>query len=139
VRQVYLHERDAMNAKLYPGEFAEKLELWLSELTTNQRTVGKPQYWTLKGYALAHKINPGTFMLWFRKLEQVAKGLYPDRVPPDRRDRPPLSDEEVRIIRDEYLATGKVLKIARRYKIEPWRVGLICRAEKQRRIGPSDH
>jgi hypothetical protein len=73
-------------------------------------------------------------MAWFRKLEEVAKKLYPERVPPDRRDKPPLSDDKVRIIRNEYLATGKILEIAKRYKIDPWRVGQICRAEKLSRI-----
>ena len=92
MRQIYLQELRARNIKIFPSDFAEKLELWLSELTTNQRAAGKPQYWTLKGYAVAHKINPGTFMKWFRNLEAVAKRLYPNRVPPGCRDRPPLSD-----------------------------------------------
>ena len=134
VRQAYLQQRGARDVKIRPRDFPEKLELWLSDLTTNQVTVGRPQYWTLKGYALAHKINPQTFMAWFRRMEAVAKRLYPERVPPGRRDKPPLSDDKIRMIRNEYLATGKVLKIARRHQIDPWRVGQICRAEKQSRI-----
>jgi hypothetical protein len=134
VRQRYLQQRGARDVKILPRDFPEKLALWLSELTTNQVTVGRPQFWTLKGYALAHKINPNTFMAWFRKLEGVAKKLYPELVPPGRRDKPPISDDKIRIIRNEYLTTGKVLKIAKRHEIDPWRVGQICRAEKQNRI-----
>jgi hypothetical protein len=133
VRQVYLQQRGSRDVKISPRDFPEKLELWLSDLTTNQVAVGRPQFWTLKGYALAHKINPQTFMAWFRKLEAVAKRLYPDRVPPGRHNKPPLSDDKIRIIRNEYLATGKILEIAKRHHIDPWRVGQICRAEKQSR------
>ena len=131
MRQAYLQERGKRNAKIFPKDFSERLELWLSELTTNRVVKGRPQFWTLKGYALAHKINPNTFMAWFRKLEEVAKKLYPERVPSERRDKPPLSDAKIRIIRNEYLATGKILEIAKRHELDPWRVGQLCRAEKQ--------
>ena len=137
VRREYLQERGVRNAKIFPRDFPERLELWLLELTTNQITEGRPQFWTLKGYALAHNINPNTFVAWFRKLEGVAKKLYPDRVPPGRRDKPPLTDDKIRIIREEYIATGKILQIARRHAIDPWRVGQICRAEKLSRIAAS--
>jgi hypothetical protein len=134
VRQVYLQQRGARDVKIRLRDFPERLEFWLSDLTTNQVTVGRPQFWTLKGYALAHNINPHTFMAWFRKLEAIAKRLYPERVPPGRRNKPPLSDDKIRIIRNEYLATGKVIEIAKRHGIDPWRVGQICRAEKKSRI-----
>jgi hypothetical protein len=115
-----------------PHDFVRKLHLWISELLTNQGTKTKPVYWTLDGYAIAHKITKTKhpFLAWFRTLEKIAKELYPDRVPFGRRDKP-LSEEETKAIRLEYGQTGDATEIAARHGIEDWRVGQICQVEKQ--------
>jgi len=132
VLRSYLRARGARGAKKAPPDFGKKLEHWLSELIAAQGTGKSVSYWTLKSYALAHKIKPHPFMAWFRTLEEVAKELYPDRVPPGRRDKP-LSDDEIQAIRAEYLETGEVHEIAARHEIPAWRIGQICRKEKEQR------
>lgn len=133
--RAYLQQRGKRGSKKVPSNFHEKLELWLSELTTNQGTKWKGLYWTLKGYALANKISLHPFMAWFRTLEEVAKKMYPDRVPVGRRDKS-LTEEIIQAIRADYLQADytdrkAVEKIAAKYGIEKFRVGQLCRKEKQ--------
>lgn len=116
-----------------PSNFPENLERWLHELIEPDLRTGR--YWTLPGYALAHQIKPHPFCAWFRRMEKVAKELYPDRMPLGRADNPP-TEETIQSIRAEYLQTGDAKKIAAKYfgsEDESWRVGQLCRKEKQER------
>jgi hypothetical protein len=139
----YLQQRGRRGATKVPSNFHERIEFWLSELTTNQGTKRNVMYWTLKGYALAHKINLHPFMAWFRTLEDVAKKLYPDRVPIGRCDKP-LTEEAIQAIREDYLQADyfdrkAVKKIAAKHGIGTFRVGQLCRKEKQHRREEFDH
>lgn len=121
-----------------PKEFPASLERWLADLTM-PAPAKKHEYWTLEGYAAAHKIKPiDPFYAWLRALEKVAKELYPLRVPPGRHDSAPLTDEQKQAIRAEYLETGNAREIAARYQIEPFLVGQLCRKEKAQRSAQSE-
>jgi hypothetical protein len=143
VLQRYLQRRGKRGAKKLPSDFPKQLEFWLSELTTDQGTKMGGAYWTEKGYALAHEINLHPFMAWFRALEEVAMELYPDRVPFGRRNRV-LTGETIEAVRADYLKAeyfdrNAVKNIAAKYGIGTFRVGQLCRKEKQRRKEEFDH
>ena len=138
VLEEYLRQRGRRGLKKAGPDFDAKLESWIWELTLPAKERGKKRYWTLKSYALANRIPLHPFMAWFRKLEEVAKKLYPNRVPEGRRDRPPLSEKEIQDIREEYLNASysnrnAVKEIAARHNIAPFMVGRLCRKEKEQR------
>jgi hypothetical protein len=127
----YLQRRGKRGAKRV--DFRETLEAWLLELTTKH---GR-KFWTAKGFAIAHRIKPYTFMARLRALEEVAKELYPGRVPVGRRDKP-LTETTIAAIRADYLGADytdrkAVKKIAAKYGIGTFRVGQLCRKEKEQR------
>jgi hypothetical protein len=137
VFQRYLQRRGKRGSKKTPHDFLTTLEAWISELTTNQGRRGNVAYWTEKGYAVAHRIKPYTFMARLRTLEAVAKELYPARVPVDRLDKK-LTEKMIESIHADYLHADytdrkAVKKIAAKYGIGTFRVGQLCRKEKEQR------
>jgi len=129
--------------------FKDELLGWLRELSGPVKISPRREwYWTLPAYARAHELPDKTFCKRFREMEKIAKQLFPERVPSDRKPQP-LTEELKRKIGSRYLQlkwrvrdTRKVnvehdfarirhkitmAKLAAEFpNIEPFRLGQIC-------------
>ena len=65
-----------------------------------------------------------------RKMEEIAKRMFPDSVPPRRKDRAPLTEKEIEEIRKAYLDGTDAKELAARFGIGAAHVGRLCREEK---------
>jgi hypothetical protein len=127
---------------------------WIQELEErlDVKLYGKRywRYWMLPHFAKVHGLHPYTFMKRFRMLEKIAKRLFPERVPDDRKAQPvteelksrirrrylqlklrvhgyrnaPFTEDETRTFRHK--AAMKML-INEVPEIPPFRLGQICR------------
>jgi hypothetical protein len=76
----------ARGRKVKPNERDALLGYLVDLAYPHQVTVRRKKYWTLDAYALKHQLPRQWFFKMFRRLEEVASALFPNRVPPHRRD-----------------------------------------------------
>jgi hypothetical protein len=98
---------------------------------------GRPRtwrYWSVPAYAATHGVKPHTLMKRLREMEKVAIRLFPKDVPSDRLPRKPLSEHEVREIREMYASGTNAKDIALLHRVPPSKVGQLCRDLRKRSI-----
>jgi hypothetical protein len=128
--------RRCSRGRALPNGFEKQVAQWLQELSRaqNLREHGKPRttrYWTIPAYALAHRMNSKTLCKRLREMENIAKKLFPERVPSSRK-RVPLTEERKQAIRDRFLEVKDFDSVAAEFGIEAFRVGQLCKNEKAR-------
>jgi hypothetical protein len=110
-----------------PEDFRLDVEGWLRNLNTKQ---SRHKWWTIPAYAKANKLHPYTLMKRCRELEEIAKELFPNAVPPGRITEQ-LTDGKVAAIRTRYAELIDDMNgarvVAQEFCIEPFRVGLLCK------------
>ena len=109
----------------------EHLRRWLQELSRPQKiSPRRTRYWTIPAFALAHRLKKGTLMKRLRRLEEIAVELFPGRVPAGRQRRP-LSEAKKEAIRQRYIEVQDIRAVAHEFGLPTFRVGQICRVEKE--------
>jgi len=125
--------------------FRDELLQWLSDLNTyqNKKEWGAPRtyrYWSVPAYAAYKRMkNPATLMKRLRELEKVAKRLFPDSVPSDRKQRASLADNEKEEIRQRYLAGDDAKELAKEFRVPPSVVGHLCKEQKKIRAAEREN
>jgi hypothetical protein len=128
VMDTYL--RQCARGRSLPKNFGETLRRWLQDLSREQRiSPRRKRYWTIPAYAFAHKMPSKTFCKRFRELENIAKELFPHRVPRSRASIV-LTEEKTQAIRQRVLEGTDIRAVASEFGIPPFRVGQLCREEK---------
>lgn len=142
--------RRASRGRTPEKDFKQHLQQWLHDLSREQKLTewDKPRtkrYWTVDAYARANKLEPPTLMARVRKLEKIAKELFPERIPAEQKDVV-LSEGTIAKIRARYVEIIEtcfregypfddhkraVAIIVEKFGIKPFRVGQICKAEKE--------
>src|SRR5579864_3468366 len=118
-----------------PENLKDDIRQWLDDLSNlqNKGEWGKPRtfrYWDIPSYARAHDLEPPTLMKRLREMDKIAKRMFPDSIPPSRKDRVPLTEKEVKEIKKAYLDGTDAKELAVRFDITAARVGQLCREEK---------
>ena len=121
-----------------PESFRDDLRQWLADLSRVQKksdhaAASTERYWDARSYARAHNLKPFTFMKRLREMNKIAKRMFPDSIPPSRKDRAPLTEKEVKEIKKAYLDGTDAKELAVRFDITAARVGQLCREEKAMR------
>jgi hypothetical protein len=109
--------------KNLPEDFPALLE----EIIQFTTTVHRDGWLTLEGAAVKFEQKRARVYYWFRKLDKIARELYPDKAP----NAVYLTDETIETIRQEYVEKGNARELAERYRLAPCRLGQIVWAEKQ--------
>ncbi|MGD1080384.1 MAG: hypothetical protein ABR881_18850 [Candidatus Sulfotelmatobacter sp.] len=121
--------RRASRGRTLPDGFEKKLARWLQDLSREQQiSPRKKAYWTIPAYAKWKKLPEKTLCKRFRELENVAKELFPLRVPASRKPVV-LTDEQQQEIRKRCLEGEDIQRIAEEFRIGRFRVGQIGRKE----------
>ena len=128
----------AAKGRTVPEGFHEQLGSWLADLhkghyKTQRKDARTFRYWDIPSYARANELKLATLMKNLRELETVAKKLFPNDVPASRKTRAPLTEKEVREIRQRYLNGEDAKELAKAFRIPASRIGLLCREEKAAR------
>lgn len=118
-----------------PEDFRDSIGQWLDALSNlqNKKAWGRPKdfrYWDIPSYARAHDLEPPTLMKRLREMEKIAMQMFPDSVPPSRKQSASLIEKELKEIRQAYLDGTDAKELAVRFGITAAHVGRICREEK---------
>jgi hypothetical protein len=113
-----------------PETIEEIIRLVTAPNTTSRSVKERGCYKTLKGVSLELNLKPLTVYYWFRRLDKIARELYPSLAPPSAVT---ITEEAKAAIRLEYAGNGNARELAKRYGLTPARIGQIVKAEKKMR------
>jgi hypothetical protein len=114
-----------------PDEIQRIIRLVMTADTTSSSKDEHGHFMTLEGAAIKLRLKRKNVYSWFNRIDEISRELYADRC--SAKGEVTITEEVEQAIRAEYLSKGNARELSERFRLPPFRIGQIVKAEKKLR------